>query len=77
MFVKKKKIYSAGGTIPVLDIIVLITVPSTIPHEFVGYMYCMYPGCSYFDRTPADRADLRRFSEARALHVPTRPTIPF
>lgn len=45
--VREKKIYSAGGTIPVLDIIVLITVPPTIPHEFIGY--CMYLGCSYFD----------------------------
>lgn len=34
---KKKKKYSAGGTIAVLDIIVLITVLSTIPLKFVGY----------------------------------------
>lgn len=35
-FLKKKNIYSAGGTIPVLETIVLITVLST---KFVGYLY--------------------------------------
>lgn len=77
MFVKKK-IYSAGGTIPVLDIIVLITVPSTIPHELVGYcMYSYLPGAARISiGSPlTERADLRRFSEARVLFV--KLTVPF
>lgn len=36
VFLKKGNIYSAGGTIPVLETIVLITVLST---KFVGYLY--------------------------------------